>query len=842
MFHFFKKNSAIWSVSFVLLGFGLSACSPNNEEPVIFLPKVHNPRGVEAEELRQLYCSPAKISFRDGFLTDSNIQNIFRCANYDNGLNDLKPLINSSDFRPFLDNMNAVLSSNAAKDWNSTLHNWLEPQNGEKAKIDELLPLLSSIIKNPVFQEALPAVHNILNDGKEIWHDLLPSLADLIYTERFPYTFDDLRTLFSAEPENQNGKEISSSDTAKWVKLWAQFLAARNTAGKTTAAEILGILDDAQNLKLPNSTFAEYFDQLNVKGAITAIYQESGRHRGETINPKLNADPDKDELAGGNPLTPDERQKKAYRQLFEGGENAPIVQLASIVHEFNRPHPNFFPALGRWFSGNGDKISEGLSEYVAEALIRGAIPKVNLESLLVQAAERKFGSQRYRIKSGEFVAFLDAEFKDPEFSNWLASALKRANREQFGPKNAHLFELSHLKDEILALYQMRAVAGFGAVIVPDGTALPVNQAVKRFSNLHRGDKLLVTVGTKTANLESHMTDVWLTASKDSMGESIVIGFGLKLAQSLFTEFANGFADKKVTISKWYYQNAYADPSSSEAIAAYVFKDLNFLDVWERNQDKLKNEVAAEIFSDPNDIRAFRLLIDQVPNIWLYVRSGMMRSGNDLTRVLAERDNGYLIFNYVDIVDKITESGLLARAVPLISQYLNMEAAQGLNADPEPYVDSLEERRQIAKGTDALGRVMGALLEPANPGAYESTTAHKLLIPFTGLVKDEKREIMEHVLIKASDEILSTPDDKLNDFFAKLRSSPKDRATKVETVKAVSELLKNEKLPDIVGNVDRFFEDHAVKKALDFFAKKVDDGTLDRVLLFIRRVLGLRGGA
>jgi hypothetical protein len=262
-------------------------------------------------------------------------------------------------------------------------------------------------------------------------------------------------------------------------------------------------------------------------------------------------------------------------------------------------------------------------------------------------------------------------------------------------------------------------------------------------------------------------------------------------------------------------------------------------VWERNRDYLKGDFARKVFPNPDDRRAFQLLVDQVPNIKLYIKSGMLRSGADLTRALASPDTGYLIRNYVDVVANVTNNGMLERAVPVMLRYLQMRDAADFGEDKQTVVDELENRRRLAKGTAALTRMLDALLEPAKPGDYDTTTAHKLLVPFTNLVKEEKREQTDRLIAKISGEILSTPDEKINRFFAEVDTG-NGRTHRMETMRAAAELLKNEKLPDVVGNVRRFFDDGAVKPALDFFQKKIDDGTLDRVLLFVRRVLGLRG--
>ena len=834
------RKSVVKALPILWLGLAITACSPPAEEgPVVFLPKVQNPLGANAEELRSLLCSPDKIQFRDGLLTDENIRNIFQCANYDKSLDGLSGLILNKEFPQFLEHLNSVLGSEATGDLNKTLRDWLEAGADGKSKVDRLLPTLSSLIKNPVFQEALPLVHNILRDGENIWREILPSLADLVHTERFPHTFDDLSALFSSIGDPKKEK-AENKNFAKRVKLWAKFLVAP-IAEKTVIANILELGDELDNLKLPQTTLPEYLDQMNVKGVFVSFYLESGLYRGERMDPKLNADPDQEEQESGVILTPEQRRQKAYRALFKGGANAPIVQLAGIVEEFNKPHPNFLPSLGRWFSGNGERITNGLFDYIANILIRGAIPKVNIETYLTEAAEKKFGGTNGRIKPEDFEAFLNESFQSPNYDLWLSQSLFRANQEFFGRNNARFLERSMLKQKVLELYKLPALTDFAKTLFTGGRPLPLSSAIKRFSNLHRSDKLLIKWNEKEASLEAHMNDVWLASAKDSIGESVVINYGLKLVQTFFTEFANGFGDKNISISKWYYQSAYGDPSSTESIAGYLFKELSLLDIWSRNKDYLKNEFAVEVFADADDLRAFRYLVDQVPNIWLYIRSGMMRSGNDLTRILSERDTGYLIKNYVDLISTVTANGMLARGVPIYEAYLNLETQEGLTTVSEPVTDSIADRRRIAKGTDALRRVMNVLLEPETEGDYNSTIGHKLLKPFVAMVKKERRQGTERFVHKVSEEIINTPDDTLNRFYREMSAQDgKSKGTDAATLKTVADLLRHKDFPAVIGHLRKFFDDEAVRPALKFLSEKIDDGTLDKILLFIRRILGLKG--
>lgn len=830
----FRELRALICVFFVLI---LTSCGGNDGDPVVFLPKVTGKIGSNSESLREIYCSPQRVSFRDGILTDENFRSVFDCANFDGSLEDLRPLIKNSEFPAFVRNMNAILGADSTRTLRDTLGDWLEPGPQGTSRIDRLLPVVSEVVKNPAFRDGLPVIDNILESGRDVWQPLLPPLSELVYNERFPNTFDDLLTLFSGV------EKAEPTDYAKRLKFTARFLTTKVEGTNNSAAwEILKLLDELNRFPIPGTSIREYLDQLNVKGVITGLYEESGALRGEEINPRLNADPLPEELEKGETWTPEQRRRLAMRQLFQGGSEAPIVQLAGIIREFDRPHPNFLPALAAWFAANGERVNNGLFEYVAKAMVRSALPKINLEVWLKQYAENLDPNlPKKKVTSEEFLNFLRAALGDTSFEAWLEQQILRANKDNFGTKNARFLARTNLRQQILEVYRMPQVAEFGVTIIPDGKTMPLANAYKRWANLHRGEKLEVVVGGEQANLEVHFTRFWLDAARDSMGESIIIRFAMDLAQTFFTDFAGGFASKHPSISKWYYKGAYSSPDSTESIAAYAFKELDLLKVWSEKKDWLKKDFAEEVFRSPEDLAAFRYLVDQIPNIWLYIRSGMMRSGSDLTRLLSERDKGYLIHTYVDIVSSAVETGVIARAVPLISLYQEEWEKAGMEESPTPIPETLEERRKVAKGADALRRVLHALFEPQVKGDYSSSTLSKVLVPLNALVEEGKRRATEKFLITASREILNTADEKINRFFDGMNQTKEggSRATDRSTLRSASEMLRDERFPQILHALNQFFRDDAVRPALDYIAEKIDNGTIDRILLFVRRVLGFR---
>ncbi len=821
------------------LSIALFACAQQSSDPVIFLPTVHNPFNESAEQLRKVYCSTDRVSFRDGFLTEDNIKNIFQCANYDGSLDALRPLFMSGEFSNLLTNINSLLGASSTKTIHEALDPWFKEGDDGVSKMDRLLPLLSSIIQNPSFQDGLPLVSSILEAGGELWKTLLPNLANLLYSPRYPDNFEDLFLLWKM---NDTDATKEKKDYATPLKKITALLKAK-LGEKTVARILIEFLDDLHQVSIPDTTVAEYLDQMNVKNVFLSLYQENTSLRGESINPKLNADPEQDEIDQGLDLTPEGRRERAHRKLFAGGENAPIVQLAHLVEEFHSPHSQFLPAIAAWYSANGDKVSNALFEYVAQAITRSAIPKVNMENFLSDYVSRKeeWKDPSTPIDADSFVALLKEAFQSEKFDSWLKQCLHDVNKDQFGEKNEKLFAASALRSDILALYQLPAVAEFGKSFFPKtGKPLALSAAIKRFSNLHRGEKLQLSFHEKTKNIEEHMIDLWLESAKNNLGEGVVVNFAIQLTQTFFTDYANNFEQNNpnTTLAQWYFAGAYSNPAGAEAIASYAVKDLNLLDSYEKNKDYLRGKFAEEVFSNPDDLRAFRMLVDQIPNIWLYIKSGSSRAGSNLSRALSDKDQGYLIKNYVQLLANVSRQGLVARIAPVMSSFMEQDPLP--QETPEIPQDILAQRRKLSKGSDALKRVLTSLLEPQEEGQYDTSLLQQLLIPLQALVAKEQADKTEKFLLTSADQILATPDDTINNFFGKLKDTnlSKDPRENRANFSAIADFMKNSSFPTVLQQLNKLFKDDAVKPALAYFAKKVDDGTLNRILLFVRRILGL----
>jgi hypothetical protein len=813
----------------------LAGCGSGAKDPEIFLPRVLSPEGADLDELRSRYCQGIKVDLQDDFLTHENFRAIFDCANYDSSLNGLKPLFTSSQFPLFLKNLNLVLKSDSTANLKETLRPWLEEGPEGTSRVDRLLPALAKIIKNPSFQTGLPVLHNILESGRSVWRDLLPGLSALLYQERFPDTYQDLAVLFADDGKARD----TPVDYSGPVKSWAKFLKS-DVDGKTVAARALELADRVKEVSVPGSSIQEYLDHMNEKGVFVSLYLESGAVRGETIDPKLNADPDEEELRDGLSLSPQERQERAYRKLFArgpNGEGAPIVQLAGLVEEFHRDHPEFLPALARWFSANGEKVTEGLTEYVVRARVVSNLARLSAEGFLTTYAKEKGNSLQQKVTGDEFVAFLGEAFASASFTPWLETELLALNKEQFGPKNGEIMKASRLALRVSELYTLPAVAAFGKTLVPEGKTLALGAALKRFSNLHRGEKLEIDFGGVKQNLEKHLVDAWWVSANETLGESVVLGFAVELAQTLFTQMATDFSAKGITLTEWYYSSPYSNPATTEAVAGYAFKELGLLDRYYQHKEELKGSFAEEVFANEDDRRAFRLLVDQVPHIWLYIKSGMSRSGNDLTRALASKDKGYLIRNYVNLLVSAQASGMIRDGVRLIEAY-HQNFAPSKAAEVS---DGLEERREVSKGADAMKRVMRSLFEPDRKGDYATSTLGRVLEPVSALVAPARRAETERFLLTSADEILRTPDADINSFLNDLMKEESEDSvlSRRDALKAAAELLRDPIFPDLVRELATFFEEDAVQPALQFLAEKIDNGSLQDTLLFIRRLLGFR---
>src|SRR5206468_3362069 len=229
----------------------------------VFLPHVMGQNGEDLDAARAKACDPSKVDLTNNVLTQQNFQAIYACANYDHSLNGLDTLFNSPEFPQLLSSVNTILKSNNAKSLYDTLRDWFEDGPGGQSKIDRLLPFLASLIKNPAFQDFLPVFNNILQSGRTVWADLLPGLADVVYTDLFPDNLENAFVIFNTFSGNAGGSPVAArgddTDYAKSVKDIARFL-KMNVDGKTASRQALELADSLRDQQ-PDGTSLYQFGE-----------------------------------------------------------------------------------------------------------------------------------------------------------------------------------------------------------------------------------------------------------------------------------------------------------------------------------------------------------------------------------------------------------------------------------------------------------------------------------------------------------------------------------------------------------------------------------------------------
>ena len=821
--------------AWLIVALVLSGCAKEEQKPYIFLPQVLNLQGEDLEVRRAQQCQGVNIALDDANLTPENFRSVFNCANYDRTLEPLSSLVNNQEFPDFVSHLNVILRSDSSRSLKDTLQDWLEAGPEGTSRADRLLPTLASIIKNPAFQEGLPVMSRMLSGGAEIWDRVLPSLANLVFQERYPNNLEDIGQLFGSSCEKTN--------TARTIKDWAAFLQS-DLGDQKVALRGLEFLDSIRDLGAPagSRSIPEFLDRANESGVFVSMLRVTGNARGEKLSEKLNSQADEEEKKSGKSLNPEQRRLKAKRALFtpgKDGKQAPITQLAGLVNEFQNPHPDFVPALERWFSDNGPKLMERLSEYVFGAKLQPGLSDINLGDYLGEYADEKEIDTTDDVNADEFVEFLGKALQDAKLATWLGPVLEEINGPRLGVRNAALLSASPLAARLANFYAQPAMAAFGRTLIPAGKTASLSSSIRKFANSYR-DKLSLEFEGKMGTGADHLLAVWWKVSKETLGENVVANFALELVQNLIKEVAKDFGKNGRTISEWYYFSPYSDPGSMETLLGYGVVQLNALDSYYKHREYLLGELAEEIFPDENDRRAFRLLVEQVPNIWLYFKSGTSRAGNDLTRALAEKDRGTLIRGYVSLIADAYRTGLIEKGVQLVDAYLRFfpESAPAANAE-DP---SVAEIRVDAKATEAMTRVLRLLLAPEVGKDYETSTLSRLLIPFGELVNSaESRAQTGKFVLAGAKELGTASEEQLNKFFGSFETTSDAKLReRHDSLRSIAETLRDGRFPKMVRQLNIFLHDNALKPALDFLARKIDDGGLKNILLFLRRVLGFKG--
>ncbi|MGZ3650417.1 MAG: hypothetical protein ACXWSC_04450, partial [Bdellovibrionota bacterium] len=650
---------------------GLMACSKSDQDPQLFVPRILSPQGEDLSAAHAKACDATKVNITDNILTAENFQAIFACANYDHSLNGLQPLFSSPEFPKLISSVNLVTQSNGTRAIKDTLGDWLKDGPEGTSRVDRLLPFLSSMIKNPSFQDFLPVLNTILQSGNGVWNDLLPGMADVVYTELFPDNLENAFVIFNSFSGGGAGKDGKDKDYATSVKDFAKFLNTQ-VDGESAARRSLELVDQIRTLQPDGTSLYQFLERMLEFGTIDEYFLNAGSVRGEVVDTKLNDSPDDPSSACPNLNdTPEQRQQCASQRMWkrpsDGGE-APITQLANLVVELEKDHPEMLPSLAGWFSANGPRVEKALSGYVIRAQVVTNLSKLNVGSYLQQFALKSGMDPTAPVSSAQLADLIQKGFASADFPAWVATILPAINKDAFGEKNSGYLNNTTLPADIAALYASPEISAFASVIIPGTNTAPLDKSLKKFNNKQRSDSLIVDFHGKKQGVEKHLGDLWLTVVRGTLGEDVVLNYVVSLVQTLATQMANDFKDKNQPFAEWYFNSPYGSPGSTEMLVGYAIKELDLLSKYYKHKDWLMNGFTNEAFSNEDDKRAFRLLLDQVPNIVLYVRSGMSRSGGDLTRAMAKDTDGYLVKTYVNLIVKATTSGWVSKGVRLIEAY------------------------------------------------------------------------------------------------------------------------------------------------------------------------------
>jgi hypothetical protein len=187
-----------------------------------------------------------------------------------------------------------------------------------------------------------------------------------------------------------------------------------------------------------------------------------------------------------------------------------------------------------------------------------------------------------------------------------------------------------------------------------------------------------------------------------------------------------------------------------------------------------------------------------------------------------------------------DTGWIRKGARLIEAYQKEFSFEPAAAQDAPY--DMERQRKISKGMEAMKRILRSLFEPEQAGNYSSCTMSRLVQPLSAIVAEPRRAESERFLLTSADQLQQLSNEEINRFLRDFRNQGEIGALPERhgAYQAVADLLRNENFPELVQHVNALFHEKAVKPALDFFATKIDDGSLQRVLLFLRRILGFRG--
>jgi hypothetical protein len=820
-----------WTI-FLAAVLGLSSCAKEDKEPEIFLPRFYSKEGEDLTAARERACQPAEQHFDERLLTQQNFSSIFRCANYDKKLSELEPLFTSAELPRLIESANLLLRSSHTDGLKQTLDSWLKDGPEGNSRVDRLLPSLASVIKNQSFQDFLPVLSHILQAGENTWSALLPGLANVVHTDRFPDNLENAAAAFSSF-----SKEEGTSQAAT-IKDFSRFLRSE-VDGKQVALHALELMHEIQTIEPPGTSIYEFLGHISRKGTIPLYFLNSGFVRGETVNPELNRTAeDPVEECPGLQDTPESHQQCAYERLFKRpaqGGDAPIVQLAALVAEMQKPHPEMLSSLARWYQSNAFRLEGAVHRYALKYAAAQARSQVSLGAYITEHAKSKGIDMQAKVNAEQLAAFLRDALGSPDFKAWAAEKIKTANSAHFGPRNAARLESSPLVPSYVSLLQAPSFSAIAAKILPPGSSQPLSKVISRAILLVRSAE--TTVDGKKKSVDGHAEDLWLDSVSSHLGEDVALKTAIVLSQNAASELLGKIGQNGETLAEWYFHSPYGNPDTTEAVLAFALT-MGILDTYQQNKQWLTEEVANEAFpGNESDKRAFRMLVEQLPNLILYVRSGMARSGGDLTRALSPDRSRYLVRTYVALIARASETGWVRKGARLIEAFHQRPDRPARTETQASW--ELEDQGRYTLGAEALQRILWALITPEAKGDYSTSTLGRLVPTLAAAVSEPQRPATLRLVLSSAEQIAGLPDEQINDFLRKWSEEAPEGSLneRRQTYKSVADLMRNKNCPALARHLAGLFRENAVKPALDFLAAKIDDQTLPKFLLFVRRVLG-----
>ena len=890
------------SVNLLLLmafAVGVTSCGSPSDDIYIPIPRLIEKGGDEVLKRKALYCSADKVSLAflnedRQFIHTPQFVSFFDCANYDYSFQGLEPLFHSTGVPGFIEGLmesvNGLTGSKGMKDIRAALTPWFaEHADTGVSKIDHILPIMADVIKNEVFRKGLKVLGVFLAHGQPIWHTALKPLSRLIYDARYPDLYEDLRKLF-----NIRKVDTTINHLAITTREFFRFLQGTNetiSGQRTNAWMLLELMDELPDWKVPEHGFLSLYEYANNRDIFSALYQEAGgRMRGEKMVAGL----------ADNVAT---RRGNAYA-MFEGGESAPLLELIHLVHTFNQPLPKFMPKIQAWFAKkkNQKRMHEGLFDYFAERLIGEIIVELNIKEIAEkyiesemdgmiivrmpgpEAAGNSMEEECYDLlycatdKAG-FITFWKNLVQSEYFAEEFETILDYKNRDRFSNHNSNLLQThGGLAKDLIALYRSEELVAYIEKIFPNivhevDEPVSFEMAFTTFDEAHKLEEGEEYEGIPGASFQrgpgatsklfyEHMVSSWLINTKLAWGESLIVSETFSVIVKVLDEFVDSIKkdeDKGRTLSHWFFRATYSDPSLMEHLVKKMRK-LGLDETLNENIEWLQTEIADEIFDgSPDEKAAFVQAMGQLPNYIEFVASGLARSGHNLSRVLSERDGGYLIGSWVNVISKAYSEQWILRLLPTWLDFIHFldiredrmnEAYDRQQAGMDQkakYLEDLREARRQFDGVTAMRSIFKQLFRPKVEDDWDTSLAGEILLPLSELAKFAEREKTEDFLLTISLDMVKATDDEIEaayEFISPKRKNefPTDDEIEEERQfrRTFANLMAHESFPKVLTSLDQLFKDQAVMPALDSFRDKVHSGELNRLLVFVRKVMGIPG--